>query len=345
MTHTLTLAGDVSSALTHFALAGVSQLARSLSSDPVTLRWTEEATPRAQLESSQVTGEEIAAALIRTARSWAQGWTAVRHTYGEGTFSPFSPRFKAIKADKYPDDWAEHQNARLTMIDQLTVEGDDLSLRFIHALGEAAYWRFDRNDPRPDHGASRWEMKTRNRGEEFVSDRLHSMCAELATWDKATVLSGLAGATVNDTLAKNPLSSRTATGFTPPGPTDVALAFAALLGVTQFPLTHRTHALSVTPGAYPHNVLHPKVLVLPVNNVPLTSERHGNIIVSAPWARITAELGAQAKDKEVDPLNFVDDHAALKARGVPAAAVFRIHRGGSPSAPERYIETGQVQLL
>lgn len=345
MTHTLHLAGDVTSALTHFALLGIGQVARSISPQEVELSWSQEATPRAIFTSGDVTPHDIAEELIRTAATWSRGWTTVRHTYGEGTFSPFSPRFKPIDAEKYPGDWPGHQKTRTNALDKLTVDGDGQALRLIHALGEAAFWRFDKKSPRPDHGASRWEMKTRNKGQEFVSDRLHLMCEELADWGPEKVLAGLAGEAVNDPLGKNSVSSRTATGFTPPGPADVTLSFAAILGISQFPLTHRMHALSVTPGAYPDHTLHPRLMVLPVPTVPLTPERYGNIISSSHWARITAELGDQAEDRDVDPLNFADDHVALQSRGVMAAAVFRIHLGGSPSAPERYIEQGQVRLL
>lgn len=345
MSTTFRLGGDVTSALTHFALAGLGQIARSLSTHAVELSWSDETVPRAVITTEDVTVEAMAEEVLRLADSWTGGWTTIRHEYGEGTFSPFSPRFKSINAEKYPADWASHQNVRNETFDKLAVDRDGTALRLIHALGEAAYWRFDGKSPRPDHGASRWEMKTRNKGQEFVRDRLHLLCKELAGWDSAQVIDGLSGATVNDSLSKNSLDSRTSTGFTPPGPADVALTFAAIVGISQFPVTHRIHELSVTPGAYPTNTLHPKFMVLPVPTVPITPERYANIVCSLHWSEITAEIGAHNMGKDIDSLQSADHRAVLRARGVPAAAVFRINLGGSPSAPERYIEQGQVQLL
>ena len=106
-------------------------------------------------------------------------------------------------------------------------------------------------------------MKTRNRGQEFVKDRLRPMCADLATWEPSAMLSGITGQTLYDSLDDKP-ESRTGTGFTVPQPTDTALAFCALVGIANFPVIHQVHRIGVTPGAYPYNALHPRLMVLPV---------------------------------------------------------------------------------
>lgn len=348
MTNNISLAGDVSSALSHFALAGLAQVARKISRRPVYISWTKRAVSTPQLIVDDVTLEDIAAELINVASTWSGGWTSVTHTYGAGEFSPFSPRFKPIDVAKHPEDWQSHQAARKEAMDKLGVENDYLALRLIHGLGEAAYWRFDKKNPRPDHGASRWEMKTRNKGQEFIKDRFQLLAKEVAGWEMQRVVDGLTGRALQDVIGKNSETSRSSSGFTPPGPTDNALALAAILGISVFPVFHRMHKISITPCAFPDTKLHPDFMVLPVPLTPITVERYENIIVSGSLAKIVAENGAARgrprADSNADSDNG-DAHEQLKVLGVPACAIFKVNLGGSSSAPERYIEEGRVQLL
>ena len=343
MKHTITVAGDITSGLSHFALAGLSILARSLTYSNIVTFWNQDSTPRGILEMDDVDPESLAEETQRLAAQWADGWTSARVTYAEGTFSPFSPRFKPIDPKKHPNDWIEHQLARTRNLDELFEQDGMLGLQLIQGLGEAAYWRFEGKDPRPDHGASRWEMKTRNRGEEFVSHKLFKYVVKLTEWTPEKILSGITGESTEDPFGKE--DSRTPSGFTPPGQTDLALAFVALLGIGQFPLTPRIEKMAVTPGAYPNSDLHPKVAVLPVSTVRITPERFESLVLSKDWAIITQALGARTLNRECDTSGFEETSSRMKQYGVPGAAVFRIHRGGSPTAPERYFEKGKIHLL
>lgn len=340
MTHTITLAGDITSGLSYFALLGAARIARSLSEDTVTLHWSQASQPQPVLSTSNVSLTELATEVHRLAKDWAAGWTKARANYGSGQFSPFSPRFKAIDSNKYPDDWVTHQEVRHAVMDELESKGDILALDFIHSLGEAAYWRFDRKAPRPDHGASRWEMKTRNQGQEFVQDRFHLLCIELSDWSVKDVEESITGNRVVDSLSKGHLNSRTSTGLTPPGPADVALTFVALLGMIYFPLFHRTSLISLTPCAYPTDVLHPFRAVFPVPVIPLTPERLENVIISADWSHVVEALGPKERPEESKA-----DATLLKRWGIPAAVVFPIRKSGSDNAPERNFEKGEVVLL
>lgn len=343
MKQKITVAGDITSGLAHFALAGLSLLARSLTNSRIVTYWNQDPSPRGVLEVDDVHPEQLAEQIRILSTRWATGWTSVRVKYAEGTFSPISPRFKAIDPQKHPDDWIEHQVARTNILDELYKQDDMLALQLIQGLGEAAYWRFDGKDPRPDHGASRWEMKTRNRGEEFVSQKLFKYVEELAEWSPDKILSGIKGESATDPFGKE--DSRTPSGFTPPGETDLALAFTALLGIGQFPLTLRIDKMSVTPGAYPNSDLHPKVAVLPVSTVPITPERFESIALSKDWAIITQVLGSRILNRKCDASGLEETSTRLKQYGIPGAAVFRIHRGGSSTAPERYFEKGKIHLL
>ena len=138
MKHSITVAGDIYSGLTHFALAGLSLIARSLTDGTVTTHWNNDPTPKGVLEMEDVTPLELAEAAAQISQSWHDGWATTQVQYGEGTFSPFSPRFKAINPTKFPEDWTRHQEARSKDLDQLQEQSDMLGLQFIQALGEAS---------------------------------------------------------------------------------------------------------------------------------------------------------------------------------------------------------------
>ena len=126
----------------------------------------------------------------------------------------------------------------------------DIDLELIGALGEPAYWRFASNGPRPDEGANRWEMKTRNRGEDFVRNRLRQLARIVADRDATAIVSGLTGHTVEDEAYKGKRSdeSRTATGLTSPRFTDSALAWCACGGSHRSPSSTDSQGPPSLPG-------------------------------------------------------------------------------------------------
>ena len=352
---TITLAGDYRSALTHFALYGLAMLTEVHHPGAVTLGWSDEATPKAQLNLEGIDLETVAeyVAQYSTQLASADSWVAVNNEYGSGKrkaiFSPFSPRIRGIDPQVNPDDWDNHQKARSDALDRLTLDSDLLSLRWIAGLGEAAYWRFSNKERRPDHGASRWEMKTRNKGEEFVQYRLRPLCIELSKWSISDISSGITGITLRDTIGKNAIDSRTSTGFTPPGPADVALTFAALLGIACFPVVRKIDQLSVTPGAWPSDILHPDNMVLPIFAQKITPARLRAILRSQAFAEAVEQVcGAEAgivENNTASVLGSARSAVWLKDRGVRAVVRFPILLAGSPSAPERQVQYGTAVPL
>ena len=350
---TIRIAGDAGSALSHFALYGLAAIGDEAGLGPITLWWTVEAQPKPMLDLGKADPIDLAQAVhdvIRELRRDGE-WPSLTIEYGAGSkkaaMSPFSPRIKAIDADKHPDDWPGHQKARQSVLDRLTEDGRCLDLALIQALGEAAYWRTENKEPRPDHGASRWEMKTRNRGEEFVQHRFLLMVQELAKWGVEEILEGITGTEVRDTLAKNPVDSRTSTGFTPPAAADVALSFAALIGISMFPMARRVHHINVTPGAYPKSALHPTAMILPVPTTPVRRERLSGILLSKQFALVVEHEGMALEHKEADgdaagEIKLEAARKWLEERGVPGVVWFPIFKGGSVSAPERQVLSGTV---
>ncbi|MBD8030614.1 hypothetical protein [Corynebacterium gallinarum] len=351
MKSSLTVAGDVTSALTYFATMGIAQIAEVEISDRASIVYSSDPFPKAELHFDEVTPAQVADALRFVAQRWTQpgSWVVQTMPYPEGQSvverSPFSPRVKVIND---LDTWQRHQRFRLSHLDKLLVEADLTALELIGGLGEPAYWRFQGKDRRPDHGASRWEMKTRNKGQEFIKDRLALMCVELSDWSTEQILAGLDGSQVNDPLGKNASDSRTSTGFTSPGPTDVALAFAAIIGISIFPLSHQSHTLSITPAAFPSDILHTRYAVLPIPVVPVTLARLKTIILSHELHVVSSHELMEPEAEKGDSRLLLDGLAAstwLRQRGIVALAKYPVLKTGSSSAPERQILKGEVVVL
>ncbi|OHR23861.1 hypothetical protein HMPREF2787_10550 [Corynebacterium sp. HMSC061H03] len=344
MTQRMLIAGNVSSALTHFATYGLALLIDSdIDGAESRVFFTEEAYPRAILEIDGCAPPDVATALRAIAQRWAdrKSWAQATMEYPDGkqtvARSPFSPRIKQFGDSLV---WERHSSFRNNYLDSLST--DSMALQFIQGLGEAAYWRQESNSPRPDEGASRWEMKTRNHGQEFIVHRLAPLVTELAAWPVEQILGGLEGKILNDVIGKNKADSRSASGFTAPRPTDNALAFAALLGMSMVPPIRNIDALSVTPGAYPQNITHPNWMVLPVPTTPVTSERLRSILLSKQLDEVAKSVlemnGNRLSAPEAGKI-------WLRNRGVPAVAVFSILKAGSASAPERQVLNGNLVVL
>lgn len=347
----VTIAGDVSSALTYFAALGAATIADLESDIAAEIHYTEDSRPKAIVSIKELEPIQLATIILDVAKLWSaeESWVHGLLEYKDGKSfvprSPFSPRIKVIDDS---ETWRKHQEFRWRHIDELFQDRDFLALDFVGAIGESAYWRFESNGRRPDHGASRWEMKTRNKGQEFIKDRLALMVDELANWTPEQILSGLTGETLRDFGGKVMADSRTSTGFTTPGPTDVGLAFVALIGLTAFPLSHQTTRISATPGAYPDNVLHTRFAVFPIPTVPISLRRLESLILSKELKTVTENiLGKDESGNVSEDLALSNPGAEswLRKRGVPAVAKYSVLKTGSSSAPERQILTGEVRVI
>lgn len=341
------IAGDAQSALTHFALYGLANIIQDELDQPVFVSFTDEVDPQAVIET-EATDSAVAEAVSLVAKRWSdpESWVQDTLSYPDKKKnvdrSPFSPRIQVISD---PDVWKAHQRFRYTHLDHLEQENDHLALRLIAGLGETSYWRFQGKDRRPDHGASRWEMKTRNRGEEFIVHRFAPMCLELSTWTPADIFSGIIGEKTNDTLGKQKSDSRTSTGFTTPRATDVALAFCGLVGLGSFPVLPQTAAISVTPAAYPRNVLHTQRMVLPIPAQAVTMSRLEGILVSAQLAHASYDGHENWDDEKKAILEQSAARKWLHSRGMGALVHFSVLKTGSSSAPERQVLTGSIEAL
>lgn len=335
--HVFTLAGPIDSALTHFAGLGLAAIVADRAGVRPRIRWTAELDSRYQLTTGNLSEHDVAAVVLDHAvdssgsGSWVQ--KSIDHE-GRSDVGLFSPR---IKAPLSSESWRRLHSARGAALSTLETNDRHLDLAMIAGLGEPAYWRFDRDEPRPDHGASRWEMKTRNQGQEFVGNRLSALATTLAKRNMAGVLDGLTGKSVVDELGGRP-DSQTSTGLQRPGPVDSALAWCALWGLSAFPVVHDAHGPSRTPCSFPRHVQHSTVAVLPVVEKWMTVSAFRFLLVSS-WLDVAASAVALT-DGAVDELSVLAARSWLKEHGVRGFVRFPILKTGSASAPQRIILDG-----
>lgn len=334
------LSGTTSSALTTFAGLGLALILEGAGAERLRLGWTEATEPQMVVTASGYDDDAVAAAVLQHARVSAQAdsWVSadLEAPPWKGKGAVFSPR---IKKAGTPQEWASLQKARHEGIDRLVSGGRwGADIDLLGALGEPAYWPVRRNEVRPDEGASRWEMKTRNRGEEFVGNRLRHLARIVAERSPEQVRDGLVGRSVVDEAYKGKRSdeSRTSTGLTGPRFTDSALAWCALWGISAFPVVHRVGRVSVTAAAFPVGSYTPKQLVLPMLVGGHALARWRAVLVSRQLHEAVESSGVDVLKAE----RWLWDH------GVRALAAHAVLVGGSASAPERSLgECCELKVL
>jgi CRISPR-associated protein Csb3 len=341
----LELPGDIRIALSHTAAYGIAAILEDQGRVGVGISWTTTLDGRAVVSTPGCDIDEIAGIVLAHARRHTAGddWTAATINIDGSEAGRLSPRIKCPVNDAA---WRDLVRSRRETIDREANARRWLDLAMIGALGEPAYWRFDhQGKPRPDQGASQWEMKTRNSGEDFVRHRLRKLALSVAARDLAGVRDGLTGAGVVDEAGRNEADSRTGTGLVGLGPVDNALAWCALWGLSRFvvvamarrPSESAGHGSARRPGALRESWFH-----LPIPSLPMTLSRLGTIIVSD---QLDAVAAADALPDGSGALSAASAREWLMNRGIGAVARFPIGWFGSASAPERRALLGSIIRL
>lgn len=329
---TIEIAGSHLSALTHMAMIGLAGIAQARLNVTPRLIWT--SALRATVTLPEIDLIQVGRVLVEHASDCAveQSWVRADLPHEGRVTAAFSPRIKVASSDEA---WNSLQAVRHLGIDRAQEQRDFLSLRFIQALGEPAYWRFANDGGRrPDDGASRWEMKTRNKGDEFIGQRFRDLGEAVARRTPEAVVAGLTGRILTDEAGKNKADSRSATGLTRPRPTDNALAWCALWGIASFPLTPQLRGRSATPGYVAGKNSHRAFMALPMPVVPMTPARIRNIVRRTELAAVAA--GGQGADAAA---------SVLRSFGVGAVMSFPFDRVGSISAPELRLLDGVMTRI
>jgi len=354
---------DVGVLLSHSALYGLAAILDDAGIPGLRIWWSRGIQPRAHLHAPDLDPDRIGRTVLAHATthaepsSWVMSDVEIKKIEQgrEKTYSPalMSPRLTTLKDDAGTWDqlqakWQRLQAARHDALQSLTDAHALLDLRLLAALGEPCYWSHDRKgELRQDDGAARLEMQPRNRGSEFVGNRLRKLAEAVAARDIDTVVAGLAGTGVRDevAIAKNDSRFLTATGLASPGPTDNALAWCALWGISQFPIAARTNpggvsarrGIVVASGHLGRS--RQEWFYVPVWARPWPTARLRSIIASRQLANAASAGLPQrwaAPDADIAVAN-----AWLHRRGVDGVVRFPIHRFGSDSAPERRAMQGE----
>ncbi|WOQ16526.1 hypothetical protein [Raineyella sp. W15-4] len=342
------ISGSVEVALTHFAMYGLGLILSDSGARRVRVWWADGPEARATVawegDSSAAEVLQRHAAKHHEDDSWVQA--TFKHKFEQkgaikdtiiGLFSPRIPQ--AVSADA----WQALEKCREKYLDDPSLT--KLDRLMIGALGEPAHWLCGGKDNQPDLGATRWEMKTRNRGEEFVQHRLAPLAHIVAGRSLQQIDDGLTGTAILDELGKNSPGSRTGTGFSSPGPVDSALAWCALWGISLIPLVPQVGRMSQTAGTSPRRRVHPDHVALPVFTRPTSLDLWRAILASAIFDR--AAFGQSQTGSDVaDPraADVASARATLRERGVAGLVRFPV-RVDNPNAPERSILWGVVDPL
>lgn len=329
----LVLPSDPALAFDHLAGYGLAAILDAGGAD-VRLVWFDELETHLVLTGA--TWDEAGAAVLRHARHALEdsSWVMADGASNGGRAALFSPRVKAIPEPGIAA-WYESRNL---VVDGLVSRHSRLDLAMIGALGEPAYWAFERDSPRPDFGASRWEMKTRNRGEEFVTNRLRILAAAVSARGVSAVVEGLRGDRMTDEAGKGKRDSRTPTGLMPPGPVDNARAWCALWGLSVSAVVHRRSGASRTAG---HAGRHGSgVFFLP--------------LMTAPWPLPRLRAVLRSSQLPVAATGVLPDGGVasspqrslawewLRQHGAQTVVRFPVFRSANASAPEKWAERGEL---
>lgn len=322
------LGGPITSALTHFAGYGLAAILENQGHTLLRMHWQEDTSP--SLVITGISAQEVGDAVRNQAMTIGQDhWISAKLEGGprQGS-SLFSPR---IKAASNREEWNTYSDQRNRY---LTAGLSRLDWAMLRGLGEPAHWHHTEKDNQPDRGASRWEMKTRNRGEELVTHRLRPLLKGIGSRSNMELAAGLSGQQVVDIDKK--ADSRSGTGFTKPGPVDCAVAWCALWGISWMPTVHRIHAFSQSPCVNPRTRVHPSAAALP--------------LVSSPMSPTLWRAVLRSKQLDVVAFHPKENEARtsrrwLEDRGVIGLVRFGIHLGGSSAAPERHLLDGTLDLF
>jgi CRISPR-associated protein Csb3 len=322
--------------LSHMAMYGLGAILESEGTRDVRLGWTASANPRPVVSAPDLDDAAMAVLLHQHAQSldaensWMQRDITLKGT-PRGLMSPRLTQFG-------DPTWVRVQQSRQEVLDMLTAGHRWLDLRFLAALGEPCYWSISKKgDSLQDDGASRFEMQPRNQGSEFVGNRLRKLAGKVALREPAKILAGLRGESAEDEIGTGAPDSRTATGLASPGPTDNALAWCALWGISQFPIAMRVNNTAETSGRISRR--RDEWFYVPMWRGPWCPARLRSVLASQ-FLRVLA-----ATELELNEYTDADMAAArawLAARCLEGVARFPVQKFGSDNAPERRAMRGEL---
>lgn len=364
----LEIEGRFDEAFMHLYVVGLASILEDADQQRICRLWWKD-REHAMLETSDdVTWEECARIVHEHANRWnnsvslhARGIyvdskeTKKKSKNGvDSSRATLSPR---LGTPNNAENWQKLEYNRQCAIDGLTTL---LDRRYIGSLGEPSYWSGDTssNGYTPDRGASRWEMVTRNRGQEFISGRLLPLAQSVSERTDAAVSSGLRGVTVCDETGKDKDDSRTPTGLRRPSQTDNAKAWCALFGVSVFPVFKSIGALKASTAAFFQLAYQNPFAILPIWEEKWVSDEEGvgnhwtlekyrSIVRSAHLLQVGISEAQSKRETsqviEVSHRQLLEQKAMqwLRSQGVMGCMLFSQYVSDNKTAPERWLQKGE----
>lgn len=335
--------GSIRSTVTHFAAHGLAEILVDAGVDGVAWGWRDGADPSA-IVHADCSREELGEAVLRHAseRASDSSWVQAKFEHGPlaGIRGVLSPR---VRNPAGSSEWQHLEQDRRNAIDGAP---GALDQRFIAALGRPSYWTEQRGSITADSGASRWDMKTRNQGEQFVGHRLAPLAQVMAQRSVNAILDGLAGVQIvdeeNDRKRKSSKGpSQTATGLAPVGAVDSALAWCALWGLSATSVAWRGVVAPSTALAPWHRV-HPTTAALPVFDAVVTPARFRHVLRSHAWSQVVDSFASAADGAALTQQSHAD---WLRMRGVRYCVWFPVLTEQGVKVPARHIGRGRLESL
>lgn len=333
------LGGTAEVALTHLAMFGLAGILEDVGEPEVRVHWTRGMDPRSTVTTASADGPERIGVAVRAhanAHAAHTSWVAATRSDDRGRqFGLMSPR---VSAPTSTAAWESFFRQRAHVVDALVADRRALDLRLFGALGAPSPWHRSavpgqrQGDPRPDWGASRWEMTPRNRGTEFVANRVAPLAADVAKREPASILDGLFGSVFLEGGRASGPDGRRANGLAEPGPTDDALAWCALWGISFFPLIPLAHRASRAAGHLPPGRHDRGHFYVPMPVRPLCLAAIRTITLSAELAMVAAPEDMTSGGPS--PLARSTAQRWLAVHGIGAVALFPIHVSANKNAPE-----------
>jgi CRISPR-associated protein Csb3 len=324
--------------LSHMAFYGLAAIIEQMKPDyQIRLTWTRGVNPKPEIYIVNDTFKSIEDEIGRLVQSHAKSHTNDENNWifkQLGNQSLMSPRIGKLKNN---NDWKKLQDARHEVLDDLTENHTYLDLRLLWTLGEPRYWPLSGNEMNQDAASCRFDMQPRNRGNTLISTKLKPLAQSVGQREVSNIVSGLQGVKIKDEIGSNRSNSRTATGFRGPGPTDNAVAWCAIWGISQFALTQRTKIRASTSGFLSHK--RGRYFYVPVW-YSLWSPSRLRTILASGQLRSFAEAQVASRDNEQGVPETAQQW--LAARGVEAVVLFPYNQFGSRDAPEYRAGVGQL---
>lgn len=332
----ITVPVDVHDAFSHLFLVGLASIVEEESPGTYcALRWERAGASATVLTSNPMDLDDISVCVHAHVSKYNNLLAMTSDgKYDGGTLhATMSPRLSNIVE---ASGWQALHDDRQAAIDALDSMGE---CRYFGALGQPSYWSGrvsgSSHALQADNGASRWEMVTRNKGQEFISGRLRKLSQIVADFSLERIRAGISGEIEADECGNEKSNSRTATGLHAPALTDNVRAWCALIGVSAFPVIPSVSDSRDSTAAMFQISKKGSYAVLPVFKEEWTLARFRSVSRSAALLKASVSIALAANDSD-----FTVHDDWLAERGVITCVLFRQFISDNKSAPERWLERG-----